>query len=120
MRGGILKAPHTRTTGGCDYLTQIENSQEKLEGRVTKALSGFFTVDTIEGAIIAQLPGRMKKEHLDTDIATVGDFCTRGWRCGTARQYPAPRKSAGRSPRGEEPVTPGSSYKPASVRAGCP
>jgi ribosome biogenesis GTPase len=43
---------------------------------VTKALSGFFTVDTSEGAIIAQLPGRMKKERLDTDIATVGDWVT--------------------------------------------
>ena len=57
-------------------MTQTENSHERLEGRVIKALSGFFTVDTSEGAIVAQLPGRMKKERLDTDIATVGDWVT--------------------------------------------
>ncbi len=57
-------------------MTQVENNQGKLEGRVIKALSGFFTVDTSEGPIIAQLPGRMKKERLDTDIATVGDWVT--------------------------------------------
>jgi len=57
-------------------LTQLENNQGNLEGRVIKALSGFFTVDTSAGPIIAQLPGRMKKERLDTDIATVGDWVT--------------------------------------------
>ena len=57
-------------------MTQTENSQERLEGRVIKALSGFFTVDTSEGAIVAQLPGRMKKKRLDTDITTVGDWVT--------------------------------------------
>ncbi len=57
-------------------MTEINNKQETLEGRVTKALSGFFTVDSREGAIICQLPGRLKKERLDTDIATVGDWVT--------------------------------------------
>lgn len=57
-------------------MTQVENKQGYLEGRIIKALSGFFTVDTSEGQIIAQLPGRMKKERLDTDIATVGDWAT--------------------------------------------
>ena len=57
-------------------MTQLENNQGNLEGRVIKALSGFFTVDTSAGPIIAQLPGRMKKERLDTDIATVGDWVT--------------------------------------------
>jgi len=57
-------------------LTQTTKNQDKLEGRVTKALSGFFTVDTSEGPIISLLPGRTKKERLDTDIATVGDWVT--------------------------------------------
>lgn len=57
-------------------MSQLENNQQKLEGRIIKALSGFFTVDTVAGAIVAQLPGRMKKERLDTDIATVGDWVT--------------------------------------------
>ena len=57
-------------------MTQTTKNQDKLEGRVTKALSGFFTVDTSEGPIISLLPGRMKKERLDTDIATVGDWVT--------------------------------------------
>jgi len=57
-------------------LNQVETNQKQLEGRVIKALSGFFTVDTGDGTIIAQLPGRLKKERLDTDIATVGDWVT--------------------------------------------
>ncbi|MFN2137661.1 MAG: ribosome small subunit-dependent GTPase A [Candidatus Promineifilaceae bacterium] len=47
-----------------------------LEGRIVKALSGFFTVDTSEGPIVAQLPGRLKKDWRDTDIAAVGDWAT--------------------------------------------
>ncbi len=57
-------------------MTETENNQDSLEGRIIKALSGFFTVDTSAGPIICQLPGRMKKERLDTDIATVGDWVT--------------------------------------------
>lgn len=53
-----------------------EKNQAILEGRVIKALSGFFTVDTDQGPIVSQLPGRMKKERLDTDIVTVGDWVT--------------------------------------------
>ncbi len=55
-------------------MSQLENNQHRLEGRIVRALSGFFTVDTAEGPIVAQLPGRLKKERLDTDIATVGDW----------------------------------------------
>lgn len=57
-------------------MSQVENNQQQLEGRIIRALSGFFTVDTVAGVIVAQLPGRMKKEWLDTDIATVGDWVT--------------------------------------------
>lgn len=57
-------------------MTELESKLDILEGRIIKALSGFFTVDTQEGAVICQLPGRMKKEWLDTDIATVGDWAT--------------------------------------------
>lgn len=47
-----------------------------MEGRVVKALSGFFTVETDEGPIVATIPGRLKKERLDTDIVAVGDWVT--------------------------------------------
>ncbi|MDX1414058.1 MAG: ribosome small subunit-dependent GTPase A [Candidatus Promineifilaceae bacterium] len=50
--------------------------QRNFDGRVIKALSGFFTVDTEEGLVVSQLPGRLKKERLDTDIVTVGDWVT--------------------------------------------
>jgi ribosome biogenesis GTPase len=33
-------------------------------------------VETAEGLIVAQIPGRLKKEWLETDIATVGDWVT--------------------------------------------
>ncbi len=47
-----------------------------LHGRVIKGLSGFFTVDTDQGQIVAQVPGRLKKERKDTDIVAVGDWVT--------------------------------------------
>jgi ribosome biogenesis GTPase len=50
--------------------------KKQVEGLVVKALSGFFTVETAEGLIVAQIPGRLKKEWLETDIATVGDWVT--------------------------------------------
>lgn len=46
---------------------------EKLTGTVFKAQSGFFTVQTSEGAIVCRLRGRLRKERLDTDIVAVGD-----------------------------------------------
>jgi ribosome biogenesis GTPase len=51
-----------------------DQDSPRLEGRIIKALSGFYTVDTAEGAIVAQLPGRLKKERRDTDLAAVGDW----------------------------------------------
>ncbi len=47
-----------------------------IHGRVIKGLSGFFTVDSAEGEIVAKLPGRLKKERQDTDIVAVGDSVT--------------------------------------------
>jgi len=47
-----------------------------LHGRVIKGLSGFFTVDTDKGQIVAQIPGRLKKERKGTDIVAVGDWAT--------------------------------------------
>lgn len=49
----------------------------KLDGRIIKAISGFFTVQTEAGEeIVAQLPGRLKKEWQDTSLAAVGDWVT--------------------------------------------
>ncbi len=59
-----------------DQKQMVNQDSDWVEGRVVKALSGFFTVDTGEGTIVAQVPGRLKKERLDTDIVTVGDWVT--------------------------------------------
>jgi ribosome biogenesis GTPase / thiamine phosphate phosphatase len=57
-------------------LDKTTKNQEILEGRVIKALSGFFTVDTAAGLVVSQIPGRLKKDRVDTDIVTVGDWVT--------------------------------------------
>lgn len=49
---------------------------EQYNGLVIKALSGFYTVRTAVGDIISILPGRLKKEWRETDIAAVGDEVT--------------------------------------------
>jgi ribosome biogenesis GTPase len=54
--------------------TSAYQEGDLLHGRVIKGLSGFFTVDTDKGQIVAQVPGRLKKERKDTDIAAVGDW----------------------------------------------
>jgi ribosome biogenesis GTPase len=56
--------------------SNLEFEPQRLQGRVSKALSGFFTVDTEQGPIIAQIPGRLKKERKGTDIVAVGDWIT--------------------------------------------
>ncbi len=47
-----------------------------LHGRVTKAISGFFTVETEEGPVVSHLPGRLKKEWQETSLVAVGDWVT--------------------------------------------
>jgi ribosome biogenesis GTPase len=42
-------------------------------GLVTKAQSGFFTVQTKQGPVVAQLRGRLTKERLETDVIALGD-----------------------------------------------
>ena len=49
---------------------------ERLTGLVTRAQSGFFTVQTSQGPIIAQLRGRLKEESQETDIVALGDHVT--------------------------------------------
>lgn len=64
-------------------------------GRVTKAISGFFTVQTEAGEIVAQLPGRLKKQWQESSIVAVGDWVTLSLHeddAGTIEQI-APRKS---------------------------
>ncbi len=46
---------------------------EHLSGLVVKAQSGFFTVRTERGNFTCRLRGRLKKTHLATDLAAVGD-----------------------------------------------
>lgn len=49
---------------------------KQVEGIVIKAISGFFTVDTGAGEIVAQLPGRLKKERRKSSLVAVGDRVT--------------------------------------------
>jgi ribosome biogenesis GTPase len=42
-------------------------------GLVIKAQSGFFTVQTDRGPVVAQLRGRLTKERLETDVIALGD-----------------------------------------------
>lgn len=44
-----------------------------LRGLITKAQSGFFTVQTDDGPIVAILRGRLMKERMETDAAALGD-----------------------------------------------
>ncbi len=57
-------------------MSELGFEPQVLQGRVIKGLSGFFTVDTEQGPIVAQIPGRLKKERRGTDIVTVGDWVT--------------------------------------------
>ena len=46
-------------------------------GLVLRALSGFYTIATVEGVLIeARLRGRMKKERQASDLAVIGDRVT--------------------------------------------
>jgi ribosome biogenesis GTPase / thiamine phosphate phosphatase len=53
-----------------------EITSPTLSGLVIKAISGFFTVETAVGPIVAQLPGRLKQEWQTTSILAVGDRVT--------------------------------------------
>lgn len=48
----------------------------RLSGLVIKAISGFFTVETEQGQVVAQLPGRLKQEWQSSSIVAVGDHVT--------------------------------------------
>ena len=47
--------------------------EDLLSGRIIRAQSGFFEVETEAGVLTAQLRGRLKEERKDTDIAALGD-----------------------------------------------
>jgi len=49
---------------------------EQLHGLVIRTQSGFFTVQTEQGAIISQLRGRLKEDYKDTDLVALGDHVT--------------------------------------------
>ena len=50
------------------------SDSDLLSGRVIKAQSGFFWVETERGLIRTQIPGRLKQVRRETDIVAVGDF----------------------------------------------
>lgn len=45
-----------------------------MRGRIVRAQSGFFDVETEAGVLTAQLRGRLKEERQDTDLAALGDW----------------------------------------------
>lgn len=49
------------------------SEEQYYSGLVIKAQSGFFTVQTKLGPVVAQLRGRLTKERLGTDIIALGD-----------------------------------------------
>ncbi|MFQ5421333.1 MAG: ribosome small subunit-dependent GTPase A [Anaerolineae bacterium] len=49
---------------------------QTLAGIVIKAISGFYTVQTAQGQIVAQIPGRLKQEWQRTTLVAVGDHVT--------------------------------------------
>ena len=49
---------------------------EQLTGLVIRTQSGFFTVQTPQGPIVCQLPGRLKEIYKETDLVAIGDRVT--------------------------------------------
>lgn len=49
---------------------------EQLTGLVIRTQSGFFTIQTDEGAVVAQLRGRLKEDYKDTNLVALGDRVT--------------------------------------------
>jgi ribosome biogenesis GTPase len=48
-----------------------------VDGLVVKAQSGFFTVETRDNQrVVCQIPGRLKKDKLETNLVAVGDHVT--------------------------------------------
>jgi len=45
-----------------------------LAGRIVRAQSGFFEVETAQGNIVAQLRGRLKQPRSSTDLIALGDL----------------------------------------------
>ncbi len=57
-------------------LQKLKGMRQHQEGYVVKALSGFYTVETPQGWVVCQLPGRLKRERQTSDLVTVGDQVT--------------------------------------------
>jgi len=47
--------------------------EETLSGLITRAQSGFFSVQTERGSVVCQLRGRLKRPRRQTDLAAAGD-----------------------------------------------
>lgn len=45
-----------------------------IEGRILRAQSGFYWVETSQGVLECRLRGRLKKVALNSDIAVIGDM----------------------------------------------
>lgn len=48
-------------------------NEQSLQGLITKAQSGFFTVETGQGFVVCQLRGKLKQGKATGDIAAIGD-----------------------------------------------
>lgn len=55
---------------------EVKHLKQQHEGIVIKAISGFFTVVSDDGEIVAQLPGRLKQDWHRSTMVAVGDRVT--------------------------------------------
>lgn len=54
----------------------MDQQKVAVDGLVIKAQSGFFTVQTAHGLVVAKVRGALLKERLDTDPVAIGDRVT--------------------------------------------
>lgn len=54
--------------------SELEEEVAGLTGRVIRRQSGFYTVQTDAGTVVAVLRGRLKKERQEAGLAALGDF----------------------------------------------
>lgn len=75
MYTGSSKAAHT---AGCltKAVKVIKAEEKRLPGLVIKTHSGFYTVQTADGAFVCQLRGKLKEQSRKLELCVIGDQVT--------------------------------------------
>jgi ribosome biogenesis GTPase len=55
-------------------MSEMSEMSEMIRGRVLKAQSGFFDVETDQGLIVCKIRGRLKQGRREGDIVAIGDW----------------------------------------------